>query len=239
MALFKLENKKPKFYASILFIALEIACYVVILSTNGLTYSISAFSSIMLAFILPLIFLKSTPSHILTVCALFFTMIADFLLCGFINLTPTIQTFSMISFLLVQTCYFVRIFIEQKTKTLKLVHALLRILVTLLAIITTFFVLKETANFLAVISVVYYANLLLNAVFSGINIKTSPYLFIGLILFACCDLFVGAQFIGDFISLPENSIFSILLSIDFNMAWLFYLPSQVIISLSIANEKRT
>lgn len=239
MIIDKFKNKSPKFYGLIIFILIELALYPIIISVRGVAYTIASSSSILLAFLMPVIFFRKTRSHLLTVCALFFTLVSDLLLSIFFDTIYGIQIASMVSFLIVQVCYFIRIYLEEESKTIRTVHLIVRILVNVLAIVITLIVLKQNANFLAVISVVYYANLLVNVVFSGINFKSSKWLFIGLVLFACCDFFVGGQYIGNFITLSENSIISILLSIEFNMAWLFYLPSQVIISLDITNKKRT
>lgn len=239
MVLEKLKNKSRIFYGSIIFIIFELIAFIIIHSSKGLTCSITTFSSILLAFLFALIFLRKTPIYLLTVTALFLTSIADLLLCGLFALTLSIQTTSVICFFVVQICYFIRIYLSQKSKKLKLIHLIVRILATLLAVIITILILDSNANFLAVISVAYYLNLIINAIFASINVKNEPLFFIGLLLFMLCDFFVGIEFLGDFINIESATFINFLMDIPFNMAWLFYLPSQTIISLDIANKKRT
>lgn len=232
-----LKQKDARFFASIIFIAVELVFFIIIHSSNGALCHASSFLSILTAFLFALIFAKKNFVGTITIIALFFTSVSDLLLCGFFDLTINLQTLSVISFLIVQICYFIRIYKTQKSSTLKLVHLSVRLSATILAIIVTVFVLKDNLNALAIISVAYYLNLILNAVFAGINVKNEPLLFVGLVLFALCDFFVGINFLENYISLDNASFINFLLSIPFNMAWLFYLPAQTILSLQIVNKK--
>ena len=49
---------------------------------------------------------------------------------------------------------------------------------------------------------------------------------------------IDEDFINDFINLPENSIINQILSIKINFAWMFYIVSQTLISLSCAFIKK-
>ena len=130
-----------------------------------------------------------------------------------------------------QTCYFIRLFINQ-TKKERLIHIIVRLCFSAFAVILTALVLKENTNFLSLISLFYYANLIVNIVFAFIQVKVSPIFAIGLLLFSFCDIFVGLSLIGDFISLSQNSIIHQINAIPLNMAWLFYVPSQTLLALS-------
>ncbi len=231
------KQKDAKFFASIIFIVVEFAFFIVIHVSNGTINHASSFLSIFTAFIFALIFAKKNFVGIITIIALLFTSFSDLLLCGFFKLTVNLQTLSVISFLVVQICYFIRIYKAQENKPLKLTHLIVRLSATILSIIITILVLKDGVNALAIISVAYYLNLIINAVFAGINVKNEPMLFVGLVLFSLCDFFVGIEFLGDFINLENASFINFLLDIPFNMAWLFYLPAQTILSLQIVNKK--
>ena len=61
---------------------------------------------------------------------------------------------------------------------------------------------------------------------------------IGLLFFVCCDFFVGLSVLAtDFLILEEGSILYSLNNIGVNMAWVFYVPAQTLLALSV-NEKR-
>ncbi len=232
-----LKQKDAKFFASVTFIIIELAFFIVIHASGGTINHASSFLSILTAFIFALIFAKKNFIGIITIIALLFTSFSDLLLCGFFKYTYSLQTLSVISFLIVQICYFIRIYKTENNKALKLTHLIVRLSATLLSIIITILVLKDTVNALAIISVAYYLNLIINAVFAGINVKNEPLFFVGLVLFSLCDFFVGIGFLGDFINLENASFINFLLDIPINMAWLFYLPAQTVLSLQIVNKK--
>ncbi len=197
---------------------------------SGKTYSVLSISSIVLAFLFCLLLFKKDTSHILTIFALFFTVCADFLLCGLVDFT-FIKELAMCFFVGTQACYFLRLFSNQTIKQRK-IHLIIRICFSAFAIFLTAIILKENTNFLSLISLFYYANLLLNVIFSFIQFKLSPLFAIGLLLFSFCDVFVGLGMIENFISIPDGSIIKTINSIELNMAWLFYVPSQTLLSLS-------
>lgn len=231
-----LKEKNAKFYASIIFILIELFLFIIIHTASGTINHVCSFSSILIAFIFALIFAKKNSVGIITITALLFTSISDLMLCGLFDITK-LQTLSVVVFLIAQICYFTRILITQKNKTITITHIAVRTSLTVLAIIVTLLVLKENSNALAILSVVYYINLIVNVIFSGINVKNEPLFFIGLILFALCDFFVGIEFLGGFIDITNAKFINFLIEIPFNMAWLFYLPSQTVLSLQIANKK--
>lgn len=56
-----------------------------------------------------------------------------------------------------------------------------------------------------------------------------------LILFLLCDTVIGLQVAsGAYLPIPESSLLHRIIFMDLNLAWLFYLPSQVLISLHAA-----
>jgi hypothetical protein len=94
-------------------------------------------------------------------------------------------------------------------------------------------VLGNKTDALAVISVFYYVHLMMNIVDAVIMRKAEPLLPIAFILFILCDTVIGLQVMsGGYLPIAEDSLLYRILFCDFNLAWLFYLPSQVLISLS-------
>ena len=231
-------NKKALVVLSIIFLMIEIVLYVLIFTTSGVANSWISFSSILLCFLYSLLLMSSNKNVVLTEVALFGTAMADLFL---VVIQPRHQLVAMIFFSITQICYFLRIFLNSKSKKEKIVHLAVRGGITALALITTALVLKDKTDALSLISIFYFANLILNVVFSFIQIKQSILFPIGLLCFMICDIFVGLQCaIGVYINVPETNILYQIAFSPFNWAWLFYLPAQVLIvtSLLINNYKK-
>ena len=113
-------------------------------------------------------------------------------------------------------------------------HLLVRCALILLFIITAFIVLGGATDPLSIVSVFYYANLILNVAVALCQSKKSLLFPIGLILFLMCDTVIGLNVMAELYipSFTESAIYGIL-NPGFNLAWLFYLPSQVLITLSL------
>lgn len=71
-----------------------------------------------------------------------------------------------------------------------------------------------------ILSLFYFVNLLINTVEAFALSSKAPLFALGLLLFVCCDLCVGARNLGIFVSFTWWG------------SWLFYLPSQALIVLS-------
>ena len=73
---------------------------------------------------------------------------------------------------------------------------------------------------------------MLNVIFA--YVKETPKLFaIGLTLFILCDTIIGLENLESYISLSSDSLIYKMINVGFNLAWVFYLPSQVLIALTI------
>ena len=108
----------------------------------------------------------------------------------------------------------------------------------MIAIVITIIVLKEKTDALSLISLFYYANLIMNIVFAFMQTKKSTIFAIGLLLFAMCDFFIGLSVMADsYLQLSAENLLYKLNDLDFNFAWLFYVPSQACIALSLLKEK--
>ena len=98
-------------------------------------------------------------------------------------------------------------------------------------------VLGENTDALALVSMFYYANLILNIVFAFFNFKKSWVLIFGLICFLICDTFIGVSNMVAYINLENNPFLYTLLNPGFNAAWAFYVPSQTLLAISLLPEK--
>ena len=159
--------------------------------------------------------------------AMIFTAIADwFLLIIYDN-----QEIGVASFLVVQLIYFVRIYRISGKKWY--ISAGVRVALPVIILIVLAVLGKITL--MTALVALYFPQLLINAVDSAFLIKLSKryiMLFIGYLLFIGCDICVGLHnlaYIGN--GLPEN--------IDYwisNLVWIFYLPSQVLITLTATTK---
>ena len=96
-----------------------------------------------------------------------------------------------------------------------------------------FVVLGDKADALAAVSLICYANLIMNIVVSCTQFRKNKLLPVAFVLFLLCDTVIGLQVAsGGYLPIPEGSLVHTIIFSDFNLAWFFYLPSQVLISLS-------
>lgn len=212
---------------NISYLLIESLLYILIFSNPfGLT-RIYSYLAIVLNFIYALTFIKEAKSkkHLLMYTALFTTLIADF----FLVLINGSKNIAMSSFLLTQLSYALFILEYSKTKKSDLI---IRGIGTLFSALLTYVVLKEKIDYLSVISVMYFLNLILNIIYSFIK---TPHLTIklGLILFILCDVLIGLEFAAQgYLNINEDSFIYKITHLGFNLPWVFYLPSQVLLALT-------
>ena len=103
--------------------------------------------------------------------------------------------------------------------------------VSYIAVIVTVIVLWGRVDYLAIISVLYFVNLLVNVVFAFLQIWKRPFFAIGLLLFFFCDFIVGLRSASSLGYIPLPDWLHGMVFTSFNFAWLFYLPSQTLIAL--------
>lgn len=230
-----------KIYITILclFIFIEAILYYLIFSTSGQTNNIVSYLSIVLTFLFGLIFIKNKKYNYLISLGLIFTLISDYFLVLNNPATENAKCIAMTTFSVAQLIYFVYILLNSNNKKLKLVNIISRVILSILMTIITCFVCGNKINYLAVISVFYYTNITLNLIFSLTEFKIFNYFAIALILFVLCDTVIGLNSaIGVFIIVPETSIIYKIVFAPFNLAWLFYLPSQVLIAIHQSIKKK-
>ena len=223
-----LKKKKLLLSLSFLFLFIEFVLGVLIQTTP--TPNKIQYLSIILACLCCFIFFEKSKSYIFTQTALLFTVCADYFL---VHLQPMNQLCGMIFFSGVQISYFLRIYFEEERIKIRKIHLIARISFSVVILIVTCLVLGKNADALALISMFYYANLILNLVFAFANFKNSQILAIGLVFFLLCDTFIGLSNIGPYISISENSFLYKILFPGLDMAWLFYVPSQMLLAVSL------
>ena len=176
--------------------------------------------------------------------AMLFTLVADYFLV-LSDPTPENRLYGVIIFLGTQFSVFLHIAINDCSKKALAVQIIARVLISVLTVSITLAVLGDEVNTLAIISVIYYANLIANVIFAHRSGRGGIVLTVGLILFALCDINVGLSVLNNLYSggFAEGSLLYNLLYCKYDLVWIFYLPSQTIIPLTLLlcnkkNKKR-
>ena len=185
-----MKNKKHKIIL-ISFIIIEIILCLLVQLTGGIFNTIVSFGAVVIAFIYSVLNYNK-PKQFITY-GLFTTVCADIFL---VVLNPMKQSLAMVFFSITQICYFIHIFNNQDKKY-KLINIVTRFIIVLVVFIITIIILKENKDFLSLISMFYYTNLVLNIIFSLLIIDKNYIFTLGLIFFACCDLLIGLSIMQD------------------------------------------
>lgn len=165
--------------------------------------------------------LLQMPKSLIT-AGLFFTVLADFCL---VVCYPVERLWGMVFFLIAQGLYALRL---HRGRLL----LYLRLGLILVAETATVLVLGKNTDALALVSLCYYANLIMNIVCAFACWQESKWLPVALILFLLCDTVIGLQVMGSlYLPIHEGSILHSILYPGFDLAWFFYLPSQVLLAL--------
>ena len=159
------------------FVVVEIVLFALIFAISGPAHKWISFISILLCFLFSLSVISFSKTKILTQIGLLTTVIADV----FLVLLSNYQIVAMTFFSVTQIAYFLRILFNSNSKKEKLIHIIFRAVVVIGVIIATIVVLKENIDALSLISMFYYANLVLNVIFAFVQIKKSVLFPIGLL----------------------------------------------------------
>ena len=215
-------NQLSKKIAMVCFLIAEAILYYFILTAGGQTLVITSYLSIVLCFLFAL---QGIKRKTLMVAGLACTVGADFCL---VICNPVQRLWGMVFFLGAQTLYAIHLHRQHRNNTLLLI----RILLTVAAGIIAVLVLKENVDALAVVSVCYYANLIMNMIAAFTQWGRNKLLPIAFVLFILCDTIIGLQVASSgYLPIADGSWLYNLIFSGFNTAWMFYLPSQVLISL--------
>lgn len=218
----KLFNNKLNTALTLLFLAASCVLYYFILTAGGTLLAATSYASIILCFA----FALAGWQNFWIIGGLACTVGADFFL---VVCDPIQQFWGMVFFLGAQSLYAAMLHRSRPGKTLLFI----RLGLIAAAEAVTVLILKDATDPLAVISICYYVNLIFNIILAFLQFKQYRLFAIGLVFFLLCDTVIGLQVMsGGYLPIPEGSLLDKILSVPFNLAWLFYLPSQVLISLS-------
>lgn len=207
-----------------LFLTMELILYYLILTTGGQVLVWSSFLSIVLCFLHAALHWKD--SSRLVICGLAFTVLADFCL---VVCFPIQQLWGMVFFTITQSFYAIHLQSNAPNRILLTV----RLGLTAMAALIAWLVLGKRTDALALLSICYYANLIMNIAESCTQFRRNRILPIALVLFLLCDTVIGLQAAcGAYLTISEDALIHRIIFCDFNLSWLFYLPSQVLLSLA-------
>ena len=225
-----IKNKKLLVILSAAFLTVEAVLGVLLQTSQHLTPINLRYTAVVLACLFFILFAEKSLSFLFTMLALLCTVGADY----FLVYSEEIQQLpAMLFFSVTQTAYFLRLYFEDKSKTRRLVHLICRAVLSLVAVVVTFGVLQSSADAVAVVSMFYYINLILNIIFAFVNFEKPGVFAIGLLLFALCDTVIGLSLINTYLPLSEDSFIYKLINPGFDLAWAFYLPSQALLAVSL------
>lgn len=215
------------------FIAVELGFGAAVQLTDGTVYKVLTFTSVAVAVLGAALFFRIKASYLLMLTALICTLCADILLSNLFEFEGR-KLIAMCFFSVTQICYFVRLYLNQKSKTAKTVHLIARISLSVIAITATIIVLNKDTDALALVSLFYFANLFMNIIVAFTQFKDAPLFAIGLLLFSCCDIIIGLLQLDNFLPIPEDSFIYKLNEGPIVLAWFFYIPSQTCIVCDVA-----
>ena len=219
---------KKRNVINIIFLVLELILYFLIFNVPGEHERFTCYLSIIVVFLYGITFipnLKDDKRTIFMLVGLFTTLIADF----FLVLIYKYREVAMISFSVTQLAYSL---VLLETSRNKKIEVIVRGIGSAITLIITSFVLKESVDLLSLVSMFYYFNLIMNLVMSFVN-KTPLIFKLGLIFFILCDTVIGLQTLGEYFTMQDDSLLNKILYPGFNVPWVFYLPSQVLLGYSI------
>ncbi|MBE6957865.1 MAG: hypothetical protein E7447_01755 [Ruminococcaceae bacterium] len=210
--------------AILCFLVVEAILYYFILTAGGDFLRYSSYVSIIVCFAFALVMgFRKNP---LIVGGLLCTVGADFCL---VMCQPIQQLWGMVFFLGAQMLYAIHLHKKQSSTPLLIG----RLALTAAGVGIAILVLQDKTDALALVSICYYANLIMNLIVACTQWKSGKLLPIGFALFILCDTVIGLQVAsGGYLPIPEDSALHNLLFMPFNLSWFFYLPSQVLIALS-------
>lgn len=208
---------------TLIFLSAELILYYLILTAGGNTLVYSSFGAIVLCFVHVLLHFKTCNRFMLGGLAC--TVLADFCL---VICSPIQQLWGMVFFLIAQSLYAAKLHLNAKTHTLLYI----RLGLTLLALVVTALVLRDKTDPLALVSMCYYANLIMNIVVAFCQHRCCKLLPLAFVLFLLCDTVIGLQVAcGGYLPIGESSLLHRIVFMNFNLSWFFYLPSQVLLSI--------
>ncbi len=217
-----INNHKRLKYVLFLFFIIQLIIYIISTFFDNNYIDYLNFLSVILSCIMSLYILMKTKidNSWIIFLALIMTCIADY------NLVVIYENFSfaVILFIIAQLLYHLFITTNINNKSLFKIYSKMIPIIILIYLIF----LRKHLDFLYVVVFIYIILFIINIIYS-IKYTKNYLLIIGLISFILCDICVGSNFL-----LTKNDIN---IPIIFKLIWIFYIPSQTLISISSLTQK--
>ncbi len=220
--------------STVLFGAVEVLLGIFLQVSSGWRVIAFSYAAVALACLFCLLFVERSADYYLTQTALLFTVFADYFL---VVASPIRQLPAMLFFSVTQLAYFGRIYLADDNGRRKRLHLILRAASVTAVTAVTVLVLGRKADAVALVSMFYYANLVLNLVFAFADFRKHVLLALGLLLFLGCDTFIGLAFLDIYFDIPADSLLYDVLYPGFDPAWAFYVPSQTLLAASLLPKR--
>ncbi len=203
--------------------------------TGGEDGRLLRFITVALACLFCVLFAERSWEYLLTQAALLLTVCADW----FLVLPPSPKQLpGMMFFSAAQLLYAARLYRSEANSNRRRGQVISRVCLSALGMTATVLVLGKSTDAVALISLFYYANLILNVVFAWMQTPRQPLLAAGFTLFLLCDTLVGFAFLDGYVTVEEGSLIHRINHQGFDLAWAFYLPSQMLLALSLLPARR-
>ncbi|HOW38273.1 MAG TPA: lysoplasmalogenase family protein [Candidatus Izemoplasmatales bacterium] len=188
--------------------------------------------SILLCLAFLLVFPLRTRGWITVTAGLIFACLADF----FLVVLQKHQLAGTLIFVFAQVAFAARLFWEDWSRRGR--FGAIRVLLFVALESVGMVVVGHAFDGLVFAALMYFSLLLGNVIHAFVLWKKHPLFALGLVLLVFCDLAIGFSMAGPYLAISESSIIGIILNSGINWAWLFYLPAQVLITLSVYSENR-
>jgi len=164
---------------------------------------------------------------LLVAIALCFTLVAD----TFLVLLEGYQIIATTAFVVAQSSYAFRLRYADQTHVQWIQR--IRIILVVLLEVVAYLVLRSSFDPLVYITMLYLS-LLIGNIIHAVSLWKEQWIFaVALVLFLLCDVVVGLSVSGGYLNITSESLIGKIIALPINLAWLFYLPSQVLIVLSV------
>ena len=192
------------------------------------------YTTVVLACLFCILFAEMTRDYLTIQLALVATACADFFLV--LPSSPN-QLPGMLCFSVAQLSYATCLAYSENRPRYLRIQLWSRGILSIVALAVTVAVLGKGADAVALVSVFYYVNLVLNLAFAWTQLPHRILMAVGLSLFLLCDTVIGLSFLDGYLPVDKTSALYRLIHPNFDLAWAFYLPSQMLLSISLLPKR--
>jgi len=217
--------------SNLVFLVIELFLYISILFIHyDLPSGFLHYLSIVVCFVFLLYNFTKSKDFMIIFIGMFFTVIADF----YLTLLGTEQILGTFFFFLAQMMYMIRLHFQESKKNWKSLIPYITIFSILFVFVGIVFL--KTIDLLLIVSFLYYSFLVVNLGSAFTKRKQYPLFFVGLLFYICCDTLVGLSMSYPYLTFTSGGIIDQIIHFPLNLIWMFYLPSQVLITLSAVRK---